>query len=345
MFGIFRLFLAVNVVVYHLLGVSSIGPFAVYSFFVLSGFLMTLIMKDSYGYETSGLKKYFTNRFLRLYPVYWFLLVISMITVILIGSDVTSQFHPAISIPKDVTQILANITMIYPHFEPVTYPVRLLPATWALTIELFFYFVIGIGISKSKLITWIWFLASISYVLYRVVVYPGYGIGYGNILVTSLPFSMGALLYYYKEILSRLVTKSIFIITLCVYLPNLLLPFFTSIYWPDKSWFFADVCTWINLFTTLIITVHLFSDGKNYFGKGMDKALGDLSYPVYIFHWTGALLAAYFIQGTSKYVIFAIGMMITVAISIIVNKVVNNNIEKVRQRIKSETTKIVTATK
>jgi peptidoglycan/LPS O-acetylase OafA/YrhL len=169
------------------------------------------------------------------------------------------------------------------------------------------------------------------------VAYPGYGIGYGNVLVTSLPFSMGALMYYYKEILSRLINKPLFVITLCVYLSNLFVPFITSIYWPDKSWFFADICTWINLFTTLIITVHLFSDGKNYFSKGLDKTLGDLSYPIYIFHWTGGLLAAYFVHGASKYQNFALGMVITITISIIVNKVVNNNIEKIRQRIKAGT--------
>ena len=53
--GIYRFLLALNVVIFHLLDVPAIGPFAVFSFFVLSGFLMTLIMKETYGYSLSGL--------------------------------------------------------------------------------------------------------------------------------------------------------------------------------------------------------------------------------------------------------------------------------------------------
>ena len=53
-------------------------------------------------------------------------------------------------IPNDPSSWIANLFMVYPNFEPVLYPIRLAPTTWALTIELAFYLAIGLGFSKSK---------------------------------------------------------------------------------------------------------------------------------------------------------------------------------------------------
>jgi peptidoglycan/LPS O-acetylase OafA/YrhL len=43
MFGSYRTFLAVLVIANHIGGISEIGRYAVYGFFVLSGYLMTYI--------------------------------------------------------------------------------------------------------------------------------------------------------------------------------------------------------------------------------------------------------------------------------------------------------------
>ena len=61
MFGVFRLILAFNVVAFHIAGIPTIGRYAVYSFFILSGFLMATIMHKTYGYDVQGLKKYALN--------------------------------------------------------------------------------------------------------------------------------------------------------------------------------------------------------------------------------------------------------------------------------------------
>ena len=50
MLGSFRFILALLVVTQHLLLIPSVGHFAVHGFFILSGFLMTLVMSDTYGY-------------------------------------------------------------------------------------------------------------------------------------------------------------------------------------------------------------------------------------------------------------------------------------------------------
>ena len=77
MFGILRTLLAINVVLLHIFNVPKLGNYSVSFFFVLSGFLMTLIMNKTYGFTSSGVVFFWKNRILRLYPVYLVLLSIT----------------------------------------------------------------------------------------------------------------------------------------------------------------------------------------------------------------------------------------------------------------------------
>lgn len=71
MFGTYRTLLAVMVIFLHLGGMPVIGGYAVFGFYILSGYLMTLIMHKNYGYTRDGVARYAINRFLRIYPIYW----------------------------------------------------------------------------------------------------------------------------------------------------------------------------------------------------------------------------------------------------------------------------------
>ena len=344
MFGFFRLALAFNVVAYHIADVPAIGKYAVYSFFILSGFLMTTIMKNTYGYTLTGLKRYSLNRFLRLYPIYWALLALSFFLFLILGFEFTSSFHPKITLPQTMLDVLANVFFIYPRFHPVEFPVRLAPATWALTIELFFYFLIGIGISKNKFITYIWFGGSVLYVIYQAVFYKAFVSGYGTFLSASLPFSIGAMIYYYKEeiynILKRI--KFYMLIILLLYVANLMVSVYSGIYFPSSHWKVELIGTYLNLALSTFLIIVLLFDGKKYCSRSMDKFLGDLSYPVYIFHITAGVIASWLIFGTVEkglnangVVIFITASFITIAVSICVNFFINKKIERKRNLIKA----------
>jgi peptidoglycan/LPS O-acetylase OafA/YrhL len=80
--GSIRLFLAFSVLVSHavVLGIEVIpATVAVQSFFVISGFYMSLILNEKY--EGSSLYVFYTNRFLRLFPTYLFILLLSFIAL------------------------------------------------------------------------------------------------------------------------------------------------------------------------------------------------------------------------------------------------------------------------
>ena len=81
------------VVVLHYGGVRYIGEYAVFGFFALSGYLMTLIMQQNYGYTVRGIGGYALNRFLRIYPIYWVVCGLSILILLALDSAHTTGIN------------------------------------------------------------------------------------------------------------------------------------------------------------------------------------------------------------------------------------------------------------
>ena len=77
--GLIRLLLAISVITVHaspIFGLNFIqGQLAVEVFFMISGFYMALILSEKY---TSN-KTFIGNRFLKIFPTYWIILVLCLI--------------------------------------------------------------------------------------------------------------------------------------------------------------------------------------------------------------------------------------------------------------------------
>jgi peptidoglycan/LPS O-acetylase OafA/YrhL len=71
--GVWRFFLAFLVAISHLWDGMIHGPaaYAVWGFFLISGYLMTVGLLTRYGEGWAGLLDYAINRFLRIYPTYY----------------------------------------------------------------------------------------------------------------------------------------------------------------------------------------------------------------------------------------------------------------------------------
>ena len=102
MFGAYRTLLALFVVFFHIGHLPYLGSYAVFGFYVLSGYLMTLVMHTNYGYTLVGMTKYAVNRVLRIYPIYWLACLLSIFAIYLLGSGYAFKFHQALVIPRDV---------------------------------------------------------------------------------------------------------------------------------------------------------------------------------------------------------------------------------------------------
>ena len=72
--GLLRLLLAVSVVLVHTRGCFGFRPLAaaeaVQTFYMISGFYMAMILTEKYR-GPGSYRLFLTNRFLRIYPIYW----------------------------------------------------------------------------------------------------------------------------------------------------------------------------------------------------------------------------------------------------------------------------------
>ncbi len=119
-----------------------IGEIAVYLFFMISGFVISIT-----AIKCATVADFGYRRFSRLYPVYWGAIITMALTIVLFDSGKNLSIY----------QLLFNLTMLQEYFG--VWP--LASVFWSLTIELSFYIlvagVIGSGLMpyrRSLLLIW-----------------------------------------------------------------------------------------------------------------------------------------------------------------------------------------------
>ena len=102
-------------------------------------------------------------------------------------------------LPGTWGQIGENVGLIFSYVsEP-----RLTPPAWALTVELFYYAAIGLGLSRSRKLTACWFTASLIFTVAINVARVDFDVKYFSISAASLPFSTGAMIYHFRRELGK----------------------------------------------------------------------------------------------------------------------------------------------
>ena len=289
MFGFYRTFLAVMVVALHIGGIPWLGGYAVFAFCMLSGYLMTMVMQRTYGYTVAGVGKYLLNRFLRIYPLYWLAGLTTLVLLYGLGEAYVSAYHKAMLYPTAWTDIIKNVFLLFPNLETP----RLVPPAWALTVELCFYVLIGLGLSKHVKVAWVWLIVS---VIYHVVAWFTGWDRYFSVFAASLPFALGSILYFYRDkVLQTLLGDTR---KLSPYLPLLLLLLMAV------NWYLGFLLTrshGLFFYTNIVLCALMLVVLSSYkslplLSKQADAAWGDLSYPIYLIHYQVALVVMYMMQ-------------------------------------------------
>jgi len=118
--GFIRLLLAAAVVAGHstpIFGFQFIGgDDAVHAFFILSGFYMSFILNEKYIQANESYRLYISNRFMRIYPAYWVIL-----GLILVSSIVQHYYSVVINaFGHDYGQLTGLITFFH-QMSPLTF--------------------------------------------------------------------------------------------------------------------------------------------------------------------------------------------------------------------------------
>ncbi|WP_312704375.1 acyltransferase family protein [Stenotrophomonas lactitubi] len=276
-FGASRFVLASLVAGSHLWSNMPQGyaAYAVWAFFVLSGFLMTLVLTTKYGFDGRGIKAYAFNRFMRIFPLYWLAAIMGLLTLWYyngIGIDlrpINGEFH----MPKGL-QDWAYVITLFPGIQRGGMPV---PVANALAIEVGFYLLLPL-MATSRGAAWLGVIIGALLNLKMGIVTETFGDRYATFLPCLLPFAVGSLVCQYRAQLERW-----------------RMPWTSSIVWMLHGvvWVFLQSWPWtwglyvsLVLSAWMVVSLHAQPSGK------VDKMLGDLSYPIYLIHTT---VAAWFV--------------------------------------------------
>ena len=290
MFGLYRLSLAMLVAVQHLLSIPVMGDHALHGFFVLSGYLMTRVLCNVYGFGAAGLRAFAVNRALRLYPMYWMILVFSVLVILVFGEQAAQQYRSFLYLPDNPASILQNLSLIYPAWYPGLIEPRLSPPTWSLTVEIAFYALMALGAARSRFTTLLWLALSASVVAAAAVWDMPVRFYYSAIVAQSLPFAVGATLYHCGDQITALYARLPWLARPLVLAPVLILHSLgvsaLVIVGLDR----VEVpAVFSNMMLQLLLTASLSRTSPataRWRGWQLpDRFAGDLAYPVFLLHW------------------------------------------------------------
>lgn len=345
MFGTVRTIWALMVVVGHIFWVNDFGRFAVFGFYILSGFLMTYVMQKNYGYSHTSKIKFALNRFLRLFPAYWLACAISILLILILGSSEDGKYA-IMTIPDTTLSILANVTLIFPHWMPNQVEPRLSPATWALTVELFFYTAIALGASKTLYRTYVWIAISVLFILFTYILDLYWHARYFSIPAGSLPFSLGALIFFLvKENKTKFIPNVLISYPFFLFSAMFAIAIFVSIAITKGLPLWAmEVLFYCSMFFSFFLVFSL-AMGKPFLpfvSTALDKKFGDFSYPFYLLHYQAAAIASYLMydqisifKGNTTLFAMLATFIILLLLSYVAIKWVDSPIEKLRLKIKN----------
>jgi peptidoglycan/LPS O-acetylase OafA/YrhL len=268
-----RFFLAFNVVIFHLWNAAApgAGPVAVLGFFFVSGFLITQIVQEVYA-APSRSWAFLLNRTLRIYPQYAIALCLALVTIRLYPA-VAGHINSYLRWPANAAEWLPQVAI----FGLDKASVRVLPATWTLGTELYYYLLIGLVTARSKHASVALCIVSLpvgALCALKLLPYDFYGSPIGNGFV----FSLGSVAYFYRERVR--VRPAIFLLAVAAYLVNVYLVPGLEQADVDKANLAASVLPF-----ALILLYLVQNQVRRPWLMRLSAVLGKMAYPMFLLHW------------------------------------------------------------
>jgi peptidoglycan/LPS O-acetylase OafA/YrhL len=327
--NILRFILALCVVFYHFHGelAGDAGRVAVVGFFLISGFLITLIVNETYPTPAHNWN-FLVNRFLRIYPQYVFAALVGL-AAILISPESSHALNPVMNVPDGWGEIVPHFTIFGLYLNTA----RLSPPTWSLNTELYYYLLIGLFTGRSRMLSWaaLLILLPLGYLTFLgAIPFFFYGDPVGNGFI----FVAGSLAYWYRWEIVRLARRRWVIWALFAF--YLFQVFILHRYTSDKK---NLVLSTMVLF---LLVPMLWSLRLDWLSPAMRQALqiiGHASYPVFLLHWgIGALLVGTVYGGVipPKGELLTWVVIVTIPVSIAAVYMIDLPVERIRRRFRRQ---------
>ena len=366
--GTLRTLFAIAVVLGHSLGYLLVGGRnAVQLFYMISGFLISYVLVELKVYP--NLRSFYINRYLRLYPIYFFVALLTLMTFFLIPAigNTANFFDTYSTLPESayLLLIISNLTLFFQDWilffgveaKKLMFIVNLstsgvalwhgllVPQAWTLGVELTFYLLAPFILFKKYIFIPI-LLGSILLRIYLVFI----GLGTEDpwtyrFFPTELSlFLLGALAHqllmpiYLKRLGPR--------ISICSKLATFFLIIVSLIFSFIPLGEVIKSIALFSIFFLLLPLTFIFQENFKW-----DRWIGDLSYPIYISHMFVLYclsFLAYKMLPYEKFVILGksvpldrmivgIGTVIlSIGLAILLNKFVSAPMELFRNKFRSK---------
>lgn len=350
--GSFRTTLAISVVLAHLSARHLLvgGSAAVQLFYCVSGFLIAYVLTQGESYTTK--RSFYINRALRIYPVYYAVAAVALVLSLHTGTEFMNVLSAISSLGKlalgfvnfsifgqDWVMFLAlhagkiQLTANFRASDLPLYLGLLIPQAWTLGVELSFYVLAPFLVTSLRRI---WMALAIAAATKAALIYLGLATtdpwSYRFFPAEMVWFMLGALsmrlllprFERYLEANLRITALSVFsVLGLLVIYP--LLP---------GSGEPGSIRSTILIGLVLVLLPAMFVFQKQ---MPFDKAIGELSYPIYICHMLVFDLSTMVLARFSmdKGVAANVAKLVAViAVAYGLNRFVAEPIEKLRKRFR-----------
>jgi peptidoglycan/LPS O-acetylase OafA/YrhL len=360
--GLLRIILAVTIVIAHsdtLFGFRFTGSLvAVEVFFIISGFYMTMILDIKYIGKGSY-TLFLSNRFLRLYPIFWVVLILTILASIISSVFFNSWFilshyvgYFDVMAPETLLfQIITNIALLgqdvvmflgfnqesggmyFTHnfrtSDPMFYKFLLVPQAWTLGIEVVFYLIAPFIVRKSNL-----FIASLIVVSMSIRIFIYFYLGYINDPWTYRFFPSELALFLLGTVSYRLykankIQNINFFGVELKYLIGILFFLVLIFYQFLPKFGFGHIFNWL-FYGFFCLSLPFIFELSN--SSKIDARIGELSYPVYISHILviGCMNFFLSVSGWQEYR-GEMACLFTILFSYILVRLISDPIEEIRK--------------
>ncbi|HZG00564.1 MAG TPA: acyltransferase [Chitinophagales bacterium] len=355
--GLLRLLLEISVLASHsgqiLFFQFPVGSTAVRIFFMISGFYMALILDKKYLRLTNGYRLFITNRFLRLYPIYWIVLLLTLAVCAaayfgfrqpyLLKAFATERDHPSLwgwgVIVFSNLFIFLQAALNFVSFQDGNsfvigkegavpgWHFLLVPQAWSIGLELSFYAVSPFFVKRS------WqFVAGFAigcyglmYVLHLVEGQVGYFGPWGQRFFPAglIYFLAGVVAYklyerhfkkyYTKPFASALLVVWIGVTSFYVYMPD-----------PEGTGYL------FYCFLSFVTIPFVFALSNKW---KWDRFIGELSYPAYLSHYVCIGMVAFVLKRfpDSSPWLGELSLLVTMAVSLAMLRFISIPIDRIRE--------------
>jgi peptidoglycan/LPS O-acetylase OafA/YrhL len=336
MIDVYRFILALCVVQGHLVGQGESAPWlawqAVFSFYVLSGFLMSLVLNQDYGFTASGLARFAVNRWLRLFPIYYTVIGLTALYIVLIGP--LHQITSAITLPSTGAAIFANLSIVtLTGFDFASPMQSLSPSTWSLAVEIFCYALLAVYFAKSRERLLFMLMIGVAVAAVRLFVdfdQPQYGFQnhYAVLQAGLIPFALGGLAYFYRGARIYEFSGTKLLILSLLFLAN-----FTIGYWSDFHKYVSGL--YVAAVLNVAMVPMLFTQTTKHYWQ---KVLGGVSYPIFLCHWLVGMLIAIYMPaiGGKGFMLFFAAAVGSVLFSLLLYYGIDRPIQALRTSVKKQ---------